>query len=78
VAALGSRLIIGKNQSLRIGLLTFGSVLSHLVPDCFTVDQNQPFGIKLFWPFAGNDDILSVPVFQDVDRFSTKNGFLKV
>ena len=76
LAALGSRLFSG-NQPLRMGLLTSGAVLSHLVLDYFTVDQNPPFGIKLFWPFTGNYYISSVPVFQDVYRVSTNSGFFE-
>jgi membrane-bound metal-dependent hydrolase YbcI (DUF457 family) len=77
LAALGSRFFIEKNQSLRIGLMTSGAVLSHLVLDYFTADQNPPFGIKLFWPFTGNDYISSVPVFQDVYRVSMNRGFFE-
>jgi inner membrane protein len=76
LTVLGSRLFHGL-QPVRIGLIAFGSVLSHLVLDYFTVDQNPPFGIKLFWPFTENYYISSVPVFQDVYRNSENSGFFK-
>jgi inner membrane protein len=63
-------------RAFRIGFLAFGAVLSHLVLDYFTVDQNPPYGIKLFWPFTQKYYISSVPVFQDVYKASTSSGFL--
>jgi membrane-bound metal-dependent hydrolase YbcI (DUF457 family) len=66
-----------KQQSLRSGLLAFGAVLSHLVLDYFTVDQNSPSGIKLFWPLTEKYYISSVPIFQDVYKISTSSGFFK-
>ena len=76
LTALVSRPFFGQ-QSYWMGLLTFGAVLSHLFLDYFTVDQDPPFGIKLFWPFTEKYYISSVLIFQDVYRVSTNSGFFK-
>jgi inner membrane protein len=76
LAALVSRPFFGQ-PPFRMGLLTFGAIFSHLVLDYFTVDQNPPFGIKLFWPFTEKYYISPVPIFQDVYKVSTSSGFFK-
>jgi membrane-bound metal-dependent hydrolase YbcI (DUF457 family) len=64
-------------QSFWIGLLVFGAVLSHLVMDFFTVDQNPPLGIKLFWPITEKYYISPVLIFRDIYKVSTSSGFLR-
>lgn len=76
LAMIVGRPFVG-GKSLWIGLLVFGGVLSHLVMDLFTVDQNPPLGIKLFWPITEKYYIASVMIFRDVYRVSSSNGFLQ-
>lgn len=68
--------LVGRN-SLWIGFLISGAVLSHLIMDFFTVDRNPPLGIKLFWPVTEKYYISSVSIFQDVYKASSSNGFIR-
>jgi membrane-bound metal-dependent hydrolase YbcI (DUF457 family) len=48
---------------------------SHLLLDCFTIDQVPPFGLPLLWPVSGRYVIASRPIFLDVTRSAAAGDF---
>ncbi|HHS14095.1 MAG TPA: metal-dependent hydrolase [bacterium] len=68
--------LIRSDSSLRMGLLTGGAIISHIILDYFTCDSSPPYGLQIFWPFSKAYFISPVILFPDVHKASDSGRFL--
>ena len=66
-----------KGFGLKMGLLTAGILLSHLMLDFLGRDTSYPYGIQVFWPFSKEFFISPVRIVRSVSKSSASQTFIQ-
>ena len=64
-------LVVRSKDRLKLTVLSFALVMSHLAVDYVTVDKTEPFGIPFFWPLSERYFYSGLAFLPDVFRGET-------